>query len=91
MTPDSINGLFELFGGIFISISIYKLYKEKIVRGVSWIHVGFFSAWGIWNLYYYPTLGQWMSFYGGIGVTSTNSIFLGQLIYYTLKERTGDE
>ena len=80
---DIINGLFEGFGTVFIMLSIVKLYHDKLVRGISWLHVGFFAAWGYWNLYYYPSLGQWLSFVGGIGITVANTIYLYMLIYYT--------
>ncbi len=83
MTPDIINGLFECLGGIFITLSIIKLHKDKSVRGVSLYPVAFFSVWGYWNLYFYPSLGQWWSFWGGIGVVVMNTIWLGQLIYYS--------
>lgn len=86
--PDIINGAFELLGSFFILTSIVKIYKDKQVRGVSWIHAGFFSAWGYWNLFYYPYLSQWFSFLGGCGIVATNTFWLGQLIYYTTKETT---
>jgi hypothetical protein len=85
--PDLINGTFEACGMFFILLSIIKLGREKKVRGVSWIHVGFFATWGYWNLYYYPHLNQWMSFFGGLGIVITNTWWLAQLIYYTNKER----
>ena len=80
---DAINGCYELFGAPFILLSIIKLYKEKIVRGVSWIHVGYFTTWGFWNLYYYPHLGQWYSFAGGIAIVTFNTIWLVQMLYYS--------
>ena len=45
--PDLINGTFESIGGGFISLSVRTLHKQKIVRGVSWVHVAFFSSWGL--------------------------------------------
>lgn len=87
MTPDIINGLFELFGAAFIGLSIKKLAKDKQVHGVSWIHAAFFAAWGYWNLYYYPHLDQYASFVGGIGVVAANTIWLAQLIYYSNKNK----
>lgn len=86
-TPDLINGVYECFGSLFIAMSIAKLHREKIVRGVSWIHIGFYATWGYWNLFYYPHLGQWVSFIGGIGVVVTNTIWLAQMIYYINLER----
>ena len=84
--PDLINGCFELFGAPFILLSVIKLHKHKVVRGVSWLHAGFFAIWGMWNLYYYPYLNQWASFVGGIAIAITNTIWVCQLIYYKRKE-----
>jgi len=84
---DIINGLFETSGGIFISASIFKLHKDKKVRGIHWIQVCFFTIWGYWNLYYYPHLEQWFSFWGGMGICITQTIWFIQLMYYTLKEK----
>lgn len=83
MSPDVFNGLFEIAGGFFISLSVRKLWADKMVAGVSWLHAGFFAAWGYWNLFYYPSLDQWWSFWGGVGVVTANTIWLGQLIYYS--------
>lgn len=86
MTPDMINGLFEGLGTLFILTSVVKLYNEKLVRGVSWVHMSFFMTWGFWNLYYYPHLEQWWSFVGGIGIVVANTVYVGQLLYYTWRE-----
>lgn len=83
---DLINGSFEVLGAFFILPSIVKLHRDKAVRGVSWLHVSFFWAWGLWNLLYYPSLGQWWSFYGGVGVIAANTIWLGQLLYYSRRQ-----
>jgi hypothetical protein len=82
---DVVNGCYELFGAPFICLSIRKLAKEKKVHGVSWVHAFFFATWGFWNLYYYPSLGQWCSFIGGCAIVIANTIWLGQLIYYSRK------
>jgi hypothetical protein len=87
MTPDHINGLFEFCGGLMIWASIWRLHKDKMVRGVSWLPVSFFAAWGMWNLYYYPALDQWFSFSGGVFLVASNTIWLIQLAYYNRKEQ----
>jgi len=79
---DIVNGSFELFGAPFIFLSVIKLYKDKLVKGVSWVGVGFFASWGYWNLYFYPHLNQWASFFGGIAIVLCNTIWLIQLLYY---------
>tara|TARA_Y100001973_G_C5175146_1_gene321453 strand:- start:743 stop:1471 length:729 start_codon:yes stop_codon:yes gene_type:complete len=79
---DKINALFEFSGTLFIGISVYKAWKDKYVAGVSWLSPAFFFVWGLWNLIYYPSLGQWWSFSAGIMLSTMNMIWIGQLIYY---------
>jgi hypothetical protein len=80
---DCINGLYELFGGIAICFSIRKLFIDKCIKGVHWLPIAFFASWGYWNLYYYQHLSQIVSWIGGIGVVTANTIWLGQIIYYS--------
>lgn len=80
--PDLINGLFEALGSIFVALSCIKLYKDKQVHGVSALTVGFFTSWGLWNLFYYPHLGQfWSSVAAGL-VALVNAAWLGMIFYY---------
>ena len=81
--PDIINALFELLGGFVIILSIRQIVADKQVKGVSWPHVGFFSLWGLWNLYFYPWAGAWFSFAGGMVIVVTNTIWLMLLIKYS--------
>lgn len=87
MWQDNVNGLFELLGGLFIMLSCIKLYKDKKVRGVSVIAIIYFTLWGYWNIHYYPHLGQWVSFAGGLCVVTVNTIWLAMMIYYIRKEQ----
>ena len=89
MNPDLINALFELGGAFAIAISVRKLYNDKLVRGISWLHVGFFMLWGAWNLYFYPSVNAPLSFYAGAVLCAVNTVYTLQLIYYTLKEKHG--
>jgi len=84
---DCVNGTYELLGAPFILLSVLKLHREKTVRGVSLWAVAFFCTWGYWNLYYYPSLGQWVSFAGGIAIVIMNTIWISQVVYYIRKER----
>jgi hypothetical protein len=71
-TSDLINGLFEAFGGIMIWLNVRRIIKDKQVRGMSSVTTWVFTAWGFWNLYFYPHLGQWLSFAGGLVIVSGN-------------------
>ena len=84
---DLVNGSFEIFGGFFILISCVKLLREKKVRGVSWVHITYFTLWGFWNLAYYPHLEQWISLVGTILIVFMNCFWLGLMIYFIRKER----
>lgn len=73
--PDVVNGLFEFFGGAFNWLNVRQLLKDKKLRGVSKLPTVIFTTWGIWNLYYYPFLGQWMSFTGGLVIVGANAVW----------------
>lgn len=82
MIPDLINGSFELFSGIFLWLNVRQLYLDKKIKGVRILPSAFFAMWGFWNLYFYPHLGQWFSFAGGLNIVTANSIWVVQMIYY---------
>jgi len=85
MNPDLINGLFELVGGYFTWMNAWTLHQEKEIKGVYWPTTVFFTAWGLWNLYYYPALGQSFSFYAGIVLVLGNVVWVGLLMHYKRK------
>lgn len=87
ISPDAINGGFEAFASLMVLNHCRVLSAEKIVRGVSVISVTFFMLWGVWNLYYYPSLGQPLSFYGGLLVVLANVFYIGLMLTYRRRER----
>lgn len=87
MWQDKVNGLFELLGGIFVMLHCIRLYKDKKVRGVSFIATAYFALWGFWNIHYYPHLEQWASFVGGLLIVAMNTLWIFMIIYYIRKER----
>ena len=87
MWPDLVNGLFEGLAGFMILNHCRVLYKDKKVRGISVLSTFFFSLWGVWNLFYYPHLGQWISFVGGLFIVAANFLWVYLLVYYTRKEK----
>jgi len=85
MSPDSVNGLFEMVGGLFILNHCRAVLRDKAVAGVSIISTIFFSSWGVWNLYYYPHLDQWWSFSGGLVIVAANCLWIGLMLKYRNK------
>lgn len=72
MTPDLINGLFEFGGSVLLWMNVRQLMRDRGHRGVYVPATAFFAVWGLWNLYYYPNLGQWLSFAGGCSIVVAN-------------------
>ena len=79
---DIINGAFEAFGGALLWLNVYRLWRDKEIKGVSPIPTAFFMLWGYWNLYFYPFYSAWLSFVGGLVIVSANTVWLGQMIWY---------
>lgn len=86
MTPDMINGCFELVGAFILLLNVKALLRDKTLKGFNpWTTV-FFTLWGFYNLYFYPHLGQWWSFYGGLAIVTVNSIWLSLIFYFWKKD-----
>lgn len=75
------NGLFELGGAYFTWRNYFQLRKDRELKGIWWPLIAFMTTWGFWNLLYYPSLGQWCSFAGGIALVSGNAFW----VYLALK------
>ena len=82
---DGINGLFELGGSLLLWMNVRRLLKDKGYAGVYVPATAFFALWGLWNLYYYPSLGQWLSFAGGCSIVVANGTCVGLMLYYGRK------
>lgn len=80
---DAVNGAFESLAGFAVLLHCLRLYKDKMVKGVSILATTFFFTWGVWNMYYYPHLDQWMSFFGGLFIVTANCAWIVMLIYYS--------
>ena len=61
MSPDIGNALFELVGAFINYLNVRQARIDKFISGVSVWPAVFFTSWGIWNLFYYPFLGQYYS------------------------------
>ena len=84
ISPDIINGLFEMLGGVSLLKNVGQLYADKQSKGVHWSPTLFFAAWGVWNLYYYPHLNQTFSFIGGLFIVTANVVWFVMMMYYKL-------
>lgn len=83
--PDLINGCFELFGSFAAYANVKRIRKDKVVKGYDPKSTIFFTSWGLWNLYYYYNLEQYLSWFGGMAIVIVNAIWLGHIYYYGRK------
>lgn len=81
--PDILNGIFEAGLSIFLWKGVLALRRDKEVRGFYWPTVVWTTAWGFYNLYFYPHLDQWASFWGGMFVVMANLTWLAHVAYYS--------
>ena len=84
--PDVANAAFEVFASIMILNNCRVLLRDKAVAGVSIISTVFFTSWGVWNLFYFPHLGQWLSFWGGVAVVLANLFWVILMVRYRYPE-----
>lgn len=85
MTEDALNSIFEASGALFILLHVRRVWIDKMVRGVSWVAVAFFTLWGFWNLYYYTAIDQPWSFAATIAMVAANAAYVASLIYWSRK------
>lgn len=86
--PDLINGSFELVGAVFTWRNFVQLRRDRALVGVYWPTTAFFTAWGAWNLIYYPALSQWFSFMGGVLLVAGNAAWVATAIRLHLTSRS---
>lgn len=82
MTPDHVNALFELFGGVFLLLNVRRLYRDKKINGVSLVPFVFYAAWGYWNVFYYWHLNQTLSWLCGFLPTVANTAWVLLACWY---------
>lgn len=83
MSPfDVVNGSFELLASFFVAVSARRVWVDRHVAGVSWVTTAFFTAWGFWNVIWYPHLGQPVSFAAGFAVVAANLVWVVGLVKY---------
>lgn len=77
MSIDRVNATLEMFGVLFAAWNCVVLVSDGgQVQGVSIASTAFFTAWGCWNLYYYPRLGQRESALAAAGLVLANGAWL---------------
>lgn len=85
--PDLVNSVFEVVAGALTWTSVFRLRKDKRVRGIHLAPMAVFAAWGYWNMFYYLHLNQPLSWIAGCSMTAANTVWFLMALYYSRKER----
>ncbi len=83
MDIDNVNAAFEVAGSLVVWLNVRQLLRDRKVAGVHWGVTGFYLFWGIFNLYFYGSLGYWWSFGGQVAMLSGNVAWLALVIKLT--------
>jgi hypothetical protein len=86
MSPDMINGMFELTGAFLVGNHCRAVMRDRSVKGVSIMSTAIFTLWGLWNIFFYSNLSLPYSFTGSILLMLVNAIYVSLMIYYRYKE-----
>lgn len=87
MAPDVVNALFEAGGALAILLSLRRLLRDKKLAGYDPATLAFFTAWGFWNLFFYPAVGASWSFFAGIAVVASNLAYLAAMAWFSRPAR----
>lgn len=83
MTGDLVNATLELLGGLIILANVRAALLDQKIRGSHWLPSAFFSGWAVWNIYYYPSLGQYASAVAAVAPLSAHAWWL--LLYWRFR------
>lgn len=82
MNPDLTQAFWELGSAVFGLLNIRAIRRSKSIAGVHWAPTAFFTAWGVYNLWFYDALHLPVAWWAGMAITAVNLIWLSHALYY---------
>ena len=79
---DSINAFFDFGAAVALWRNVAQLRRDKRVQGVCISSTVFFTLWGYWNVWFYPSNGFPLSCIAGVFVVAANTAWIGLVIRY---------
>ena len=84
---DQINSAFVLMAALFYVLNLLKLMKDKEIKGISKISIGFFSLWNVWTLFFFIKVSEyWWTIGAYVLVAILNVAYITLMIKYGLKK-----
>lgn len=82
ISPDLTQAGWELGSAMFSVLNIRAVRRSKSIAGVHWAPTAFFSAWGIYNLWFYTVMQLPAAYWAGLAITCTNLVWLSHVAWY---------
>lgn len=70
-----VNAVFEGVGAILTWMDVYRLSRDKQVKGINPWSRAWWSAWGVSNLWYYSSVNDPFSFWAGAALALGNLVW----------------
>ena len=82
MTKDLINGILEMGGALITLLSVRQILRDRAMAGFHWGPTIFFTGWGVWNLYFYPSISMPLSTAGSAALVLVNAFYLHLMLRF---------
>lgn len=71
------------FGGLLVWSNVYKLWKDKVVKGVNWFPSLYFMCGGCYSAFFLYHIHQHLAFYGTLITVCANAVWVTLAWIYT--------
>lgn len=88
MNPDYTQAAFEFGSACFQVRNVLAIRTHQTIKGVHWSPTAFFTAWGVYNLWFYTALHLPLAWWAGLAITAVNAVWLSHAAYYVLRRET---
>lgn len=88
MSVDAVTAFFEVGAACIGWQNVYRVYKDKEVKGLWAPGTVFFLAWALWSLFMYSHFVMWWSLAALLARIGANIAWLS-LVWYYRRRKTG--
>lgn len=80
---DKVNGGFVCVAALFYALNLFKLIKDKEIKGISKVSIAFFSIWNIWTLFFFIAVSKyWWTISAYVAVAILNIAYIVLMVKY---------
>ena len=87
ISKDLITGIVSVVGGCLVWTNVYRVWKDKEVKGANLLPALYFASGGAWQVYFLFSLHQLFAACGGLTIATGNFMWFFLAQYYKYKRR----